>query len=373
LSFTENLRFGGGDDPVYNWPDTRVSVSVDHHGFIYVSDISESTVSRFTPKGVFVEVVIRKGQGPEELEALTQFQILKDGSARAYQYQGRAGLLKIFDTSLHFQKSLRDSDLGLTPLNILWSPSGDWAVIEFNDRDNQAHAITTHIGLLNHNMKLQKRFSSTRMPLPSPEKMSDRSFWVSFFAAISQLYFQNRTLIAFDQSNRVYLAESEAFLVTRWNSTFTSQEQTFQKSLQKQPWTPTDLDKLAEEISQQYTEAYPPALKPFLTTEIVREGLEEANPSHGKNPLAGLIVTDDDKLLVILNEDRHDGSQSAEVFEPDGSYLGRLNIPHRGLINTDNRPRMIFQGPHAYTMETVDEGVHQVVRYTVDWKPKIKP
>lgn len=366
---SEDLRFGGdNDDPNFVWPDTRVSLAVDQQGNIYVADVSESRVLKFDANGAFVKTIVHKGQGPGELEALIGFQVLQDGSARAYQYKGRMGTLNMYDKDFQFKKSISGKELAVTPLTLRLSPTGNWSVAEYNERDSATRAIITHVGLMDQDFGLKDSFSSTAMPTPSRERMNDRTFWVEFFAAISQLYFAERTLFAFDNQGRVYQAESNEYLVTRWNAAFDKKEATYKRKYDKRPWTQDDLDKLAADISQQYTEGYPPSLKPFLTQDIVREGLDQAGAPAGRNPLEGLIVTDDGKLLVILDEDLPNQTQAADVFDRDGSYLGRLDAPNQGLIGGSNQPRMVFAGGHAYTIETVDEDINQVVRYKVNWK-----
>lgn len=366
IRLTEDLRFGGGDDPVYVWPDTRTAVAVTADGSIYVADVSESRVLKFDHQGSFQDVVVHKGQGPGELEALTHFQILNNGQARAFQYQGRAAKLNRYDAAMKFQEAVIDWQA--VPLTMKLSPDENFSAIEYNTREG--NTIVTHVGLLDRDFKLKKSFSSTAMLLPNRERMTERSFWVDFFASISQLYVNPKMLIAFDQAGRVYTASSDSYKITRWDTSFEKVEQTFERETKQRPWSPNALDSLANEISQQYTEGYPSSLKQFLTPDIVRDGLQKSDVSNGRNPLAGLIVTPDNKLLVVLNQDDPHNTQTADVFAANGTHIGRLSVPNSGLIDSNNQTRMTFQGDYAYTVETVDDGVNQVVRYRIDWNSK---
>jgi len=363
--FVEELRFGGDrDDDHYLWPTSTVTLAVDAKGHIFVADTGSSRVLHFDADGSFVDVAVNKGQGPGEVEQLTSFQILDDGTAVAYEHRGRGSALHFFDKSLKFTEKRNAAEIGLSPLQLKLSGNGKWAFAEFNDYDREKNHIVTKIGLLDDRLKLTKVFSEVHIPAPDPGRMQDGKYWSEFFSGIARLYFDKKGVIAFDNQGRIYTAISDTYAITRWRPDMSAEEQVFKRAdYRKAPFLEEDISQLAQTISAQYTEGYPPQFRPYLTPEIVHLGLEMAGIPKWHQPIRGLIPSEEGHLLVVLDEPDEERAQNADLFSPAGAYLGRLRNAHMGFLGPDDQVRMLFKSGFAYTIETDAEGNNSVVRY----------
>ncbi len=115
-----------------------------------------------------------------------------------------------------------------------------------------------------------------------------------------------------------------------------------------------------------------PRLADITTRPVLAKAIEYAEPPAAKNPVFGILVMENGTLLVVHDASPATGKNLADIFSPEGEYLGRFTLNNHAMVAFSAGgliPKMTFKNGFAYTAETDEEGDNRVLRYTVERVP----
>lgn len=363
IVFTEDLRFGADEGrDAYIWSLASTSVSVDDRGFMYVTDPKENRVLEFDPKGAFVRLVAKQGQGPGEFQDLFRFQILVDGSALGYELiNGSVAKLQRFDQHLVYRDSLQKV---LILESVTLSPRGDLIGGFFVEFDSDSRRMSYRTAVLDSRLEIQKTFSHETGSLPDRSRFSQPGYWAQRIGANIKRALKGYAVFNFSKDGTLYSATTDRYEVTRWSHDLKTARKVFKREYEPVPNSEEQLAALVESLVEEVQAD--PVLADLITPAVLKRAVAIADPPKLKNPIFGLLLTEEDLLLVVRDVDLVSRRNRAEVFSPEGAYLGVASVENHGFLRPAGGsylPRMVFKNGFAYTVETDAFGDNRVVRY----------
>ena len=364
LVFSVDLVFGAEEeDEVYLWPSGSTSVTVDDRGHIYVSDPAENRVLEFDSNGRFVRLVAKEGKGPGEFQDLLWFTILRDGSAVGYELVGgNTAKLHVFDKNLRFREaSQKQLILELATL----SPDGQHLAGFFVRVDPENRLMEYRTGVFNAALEEIKSFTLNSGPMHDRSRIQEPAYWAERLAQNMKRALKGEGVFNFGKDGTLYSALTTQYEITAWNPDMKTEKQIFKRQYKPIPQTDAQLDAMIEFLTDQLTAD--PFLANLITPAVTKRAIQLAEPPPVKNPVFGLLVMEDGTLLVVHDVNLVTRIHSADVFSPQGKYLGKVSFPDHALLAPSfggYLPRMIFRNGYAYTVQTDEMGDNRVVRYT---------
>jgi len=362
LVLEENLRFGGDDnDETLFWTGPNTSVAADARGHMFISDVGQRRVLEFDNQGHFVRLLGSQGQGPGEYQGLPSLQIFADGTAIGFDAVPMSiPRFNFYDAQMGFLEMKLPNGAQLIPAAAFFSPQGDkfsGTFMKFGDGK-----LLMKVGIMNMEFKLVKEVSELVMPMPNFSRMGEPQFWVDLIAEGLKRSFLGTGLIGFTNQGAVYTASTDRYEITRWSGDLTKKQTVIRKKYKAVAYQQADIDGQVENTLEQFSQM--PSLASIVTRSVIEKGVEKAEFPPKKNPLFGLLVTEDDYLLAITDIQLGTGIQKADIYSSDGHYLGQASIGGQGFYNLfAARPRMSFRNGFAYTVLIGEDGGLQVVRY----------
>ncbi len=371
LVFKQDLRFGadqGGDE--YLWTKHNTNVAVDARGHLFVADTQENRILEFDPKGRFVRVAASKGQGPGELFALNSIQILPEGTV--ITHEGSTGVpprVNFYDADMKFESAHANQNFSRIITAAVFAPKRALAACTFVKLNSEERKMTTTYGILNNEYELVKTLAVHEQVIDfqnftKPKTLSE------FMGTLLAANLGKVGVVAFDPQGRVYLATSDAYKIEVWDAGLKNRIRTITRKFEPIYRRAEETRAAAERLVNTYRQA--PNLAQVIGHNFEERVIQNAELPAAKNPIQGLFPMPSGHLLVIHNVDLENGSQTADIFDPKGHFLGQTKLDNWAFLTQDLRPRMVFQGKYAYTVETDKDENNTVVRYSYAVAP-VKP
>jgi len=301
-------------------------IAVDDNGEIYVADSQATQIKVFDPKGKFLRIIGRKGQGPGEFTGIHSIQITVNNELMLYDdWQHRLVYFSLagqFIRSKHFSVSV--GTVGrLNPYSPLYCDSRENYYIVTSIME-LPKAFKAHREILKIGADL-KYITIARTPDHDPTKSFSRF-------SLEDLYFQ---LMAKDY---VLLGNS--------------------KNYEAQIFNPEG--KVVKKITREYDPV------PVSEAEKEEEQKKESRPERKIEfprfhpPISYLAADDEGRIFVRTWEKPAKGKgYFFDVYDPEGKYITRIPLSFS--------PRVLKKG-NLYAIEADEAGFQYVKRYKVTWK-----
>jgi len=356
LTLEEDLRITPEDrDDHYLWVGNNVSVSVDDRGHFFVVDPRGNRIVELDPKGEFVREIGGPGEGPGEFRALNAFQILADGTGRAFDTVGPVSYLTIYDDQMELVEKKRLETGRRIYRRISISPEEAWIAATVTQVDTDRNVEITEFLLADKKFEAKEVLLNWESPGLDPQKVSEASYWVDFLShRFDGMSKGQDAYAAFDDKGQVYTAGASKYEITRRNADLTPNLK-ITKKYKPIPQTEEEVDALVSPIRDALLSQLPQSLLQIVTENVIQRAIKKAEFPPVKFPVSGL-VTMGDYLVVIHGVNYQSLVGNGDIFDKQGRYRGSFQHPGNGL------QRMSFKGEYAYTIETVDEE-SELVRY----------
>jgi len=368
LTLEEELSFGGGDaDDNYLWPNDNSAVTADARGHIYVSDISSRRVLEFDAAGTFVREVAGEGEGPGEFRGQPFFQILQDGSAMATDLVPMSmPRFYVFDKDLNYADSITPDMSGAIPGTAYFSPDGTRVMGTTFRMDAANGKLVLGVGVFDNSLALMKQVSTYDMPMPDFSRMSDPAMWRDNLKYQLDYAFKGAGAIAFDSKGRIYIGDTGRYRIVCWDNELQKKELVVTRDYTPIPYKEADLQGMVDNVVNQVMQSPMPELASIFTESFIQKVVDGLDIPPAKRPILGMLVTDEDELLVVHDIQLGSSIQVVDVFSASGRYLNQLEMEGHPFFNLFyGTPRMSFRDGKAYTMRVDEDGDTRVVRYKV--------
>jgi len=360
IEFTEELRFA--DDDI-TWSGLNPTVTVATDGTIYIADTGGNHILAYDAQGAFIRYVAGPGEGPGEFLELVSFSLLSDG--RGVATGGRFGICSLhwFDDQMTFVR--KDTpDQGTMMSYAVPAPNGQLfatQVVRFMPGEERRINVTREI--LTPDFETVAFLPQYQIPAWDGSRTTDPDYVVERAAQQMGGKLASRGLIAFDSDNHIYTARTGTYEITRWDPALEKKLLVIRRDYTPRAWTEEEIDSFVVDHMETVKATLPIEVHGVYTKKRFREGFEQAGISRYHNPLYGLLPMPDGHLLAI-HAVAEGGRQTADIFDADGTYSGRVTMDDFAFLGTTFEPRMTFANGYAYTIETKADDSHELVRYS---------
>ncbi len=370
LTFVEDLRFGAEeDDEEYLWALDTVRLEVDDRGHFFIGDTRDRRILEFDANGKFVRQIAKSGKGPGELTFIADIAILQDGSALALNlFGGGLPSFLLFDKNMSFVKREAIDKPAIFVQSGAISPTGAFVAGSFTAPDPKTKRLVNKAGVFSRDFKVIKEDMSFERPAPDPKKMQNPSYRAEFLGGTFKGYFHGNGVYNFDLKGHLYAAINNTYEIVKWSPDLKRQLLIIRRDYEPIANDQDDIDALVDSITQRLG-GFNAQRSPY-SRQVVARAVEIAEPPKVKHPVLGLIPMEDGGLLVLRSMDWETGDELADIFSPEGVFLGQVSKSGFGLVSGGFMPRMIFRNGFAYTIETNEYGDNQAVRYKYELKAK---
>lgn len=365
LLLKEELRIDGDGEEAFNWSGTKVTVVANEKGTIYVMDPASYQLLRFDDKGTLLNTVGAEGEGPGEFRFMTNLSLLEDGTLCVFEFLSGTHVFTRFDAELKFidQKKYPPFEGKIIQSANFSSAagmySGYWLKID------SAQKMSVNSGIFSMDNKLLLNTDSRELFPFDQNSYTDPNWWVGFMAQWFALG-PVQPIVAFDNQGDVYVANTDTYKVTRYNSDL-KEELTFSRDYKPIPLKEEDLIKMIDSIKEQVLASLPGGLHKYITTVAVSKAMEKADFAPIKQPIYG-IVPMGDHILVLHDYHIDKGILTADIFDKEGRFLGTSDLPrisynyYGAYFGDFLKLRFVKDKAYALVKDEYDE--LSVVRYT---------
>lgn len=363
LVFKEDLRFGaeqGGDE--YLWTKHNTNVAVDARGHFFVADTQEHRILEFNPEGRFVRVAAAKGQGPGELSALNSIQILPEGTV--VTHEGSTGVppkINFYDAAMTFESAHANQNFSRIITAAVFAPKRALAACTYVKLNSEERKMTTTYGILNEQYAVVKELAVQEQVIDFQNFTKPKTL-AEFMGTLLAANLGKVGVTAFDQEGRVYLATSDEYKIEVWDAALKNRLTTITRKFEPIYRRAEETRAAAERLVNTYRQA--PNLAQVIGHDFEERVIQNAELPAAKNPIQGLFPLPSGHLLVIHNVDLENGTQTADIFDPKGHFIGQTKRANWAFLTQDLKPRMVFKDKFAYTVETDKDENNTVVRYS---------
>ena len=362
LTLVEDLRITPeGRDDNYLWVGNGVGVSVDHQGHMYVLDPRGNRIVELDPQGEFVREIGGPGEGPGEFRALNSFQILADGTGRAFDTIGPVSFLTIYDDQMNLVEKKKLETGGRIYRRITISPDDAWVGATVTQVDTDRNVEITEFLLADQKFQVKEVLLNWESPGLNPAKVTDPNHWVDFLShRFDGLSKGQDAYAAFGDKGQVYTANAVSYEITRRNADLTPNLKITRK-YKPIAQSEEEVEALVSPIREALLSQLPQSLLQIVSEKVIQRAIQKADFPPVKFPISGLL-TMGNYLVVIHGVNYQTLESQGDIFDQQGRYRGSFTHPGNGL------QRMVFKDGYAYTIETVDEE-SELVRYKYQLSP----
>jgi hypothetical protein len=312
FSLGNPLRIGetGGEDYLF---EEIGAIAVDDADRIYVADWKASRIKIFDKNGLYLKTLGRKGQGPGEFDSINSLQIIDHN--KLVVFDGHQRRLSFFNLDGVFERSLIIQQL--SPLEIEIGPDG-CSLIKAVQLDPVTAKAGGAIKLYDPEFHLIKVLATDK---PQDVFTPFLPYSVSTFLAKNGILFGNNERYSFS------LCDPQGNVI-----------RTISRDYQPVPVSAEDREAQLRFLKQ------PP---------------NKAVPGHYP-AYQGITVDPNNRIIVqTWEQPEQGGGRYYDVFDIDGRFTARIVLKH---------PPRLWKKNWLFSVEEDEEGLPQVVRYTVVWK-----
>lgn len=359
IVFEEDLTLGGDvDDDNLLWANVNTTVEVNR-GLMYVVDTAGNRILEFDAKGTFLRQIGREGQGPGEYTALTSLQFLAEGGAVVFEVApGVLPSLTFLDDGLNFVRKEKVTSMQRIPAQIQFSDDMKLLAGSYVSLGSQGE-MSAVTGVLDRNYNAKLELTRVNQSL-NPAKLAEPGYLSQFIADFVGNSYNSAAYAVFDNQGNLYTAVGKAYEIVRRNGDTLAEDLRFTREQKRRPMS----DDTRASLIEQGTDAWRVGpLAAMVNDALVRQVDNKLELQAYENPVNGLLVDHQGRLLVVNKLDRDNGDQTVDVFNSQGQFLGTTTLPDWSFVTNENVARMVFDLQYAYTIQTDSEDNNRLVRY----------
>ena len=372
LVLQPELSIGGNpDNDEYFWSGLHLSLSVDSRGHCFVSDPEQNRVLEYNGAGRMVGRLGGAGTGPGEWGQLLSFHKLANDRGLSIDYQGGQVRLQYYDARGEFVKLVRPEGPSPLPMWVLPAPDGKLLVTHTRRFDSKAGQIHHAWVLCDPRFQTQHQLAaySGSMASADPELLLSREGAAQVLVALLGQYAAPRGLACFDSKGVLYTAVSDSYRITQWTADRKQPQRVISRKLKAQPLSHAARATITSYLAEQHQEGLPASYRNRFSTKMLDEAWQLAGLSATGPILLGLVAMEDGGLLAIRELDLQSGMGRADLFSPQGRFLGQMRLGNFALLSPGFQPRLVFRAGKAYGLETNPRGDNLLVRYRLEARP----
>jgi hypothetical protein len=362
MVFTEELVFGSEEDnDAYIWGSTATSFDVDARGHIFVSDVKNSLVHEFDANGKLVGTIVNKGQGPGEAQNLASYQLFDDGTA--FMLESGFGLPRVTwfaKDGTPNAKMLQVQDP--MPQGIRFDSTGKYAYGLWVNLDLSSGTMNLQTGILDNEFKQIKLLSDVQRPAPSPETFSTPEKAAQQIGGNIKSVVSGSGVGAFSGNGYLYTGLSTKYEITKYSvEDLSTPLMVITKEYKPIPMPEEETDAIVEAVVEGLR-ATP--LAPLVDNDAFKMKAKEAAEMPSTfNAMGAMAATEDGHLLVLRKWGFSVPEITADVFNPEGQFIGTAKWDSYASGTGFNTP-MIFKNGKAYTMLRDEMGELRIARFS---------
>jgi len=366
IVFSPDLRIGpeGGDERRL-WSGSDVSLAVTQAGHILVVDVGANRIIEFAKDGTFVRQIGRPGLGPSEFQGLKSLTILADGSSIAFENNNNFTTFTYFDSKMNFvrEKTNPQNPALLAPTP---SPDGKWLATMFVDMQGNSKQLNVRNGVISQDQEIQLVLTQAYSNKFNMERAGESAWWSEYLGDMFKIATKGATTMAWGPDGTLYSAVSNKYEITLWD------QDRNKKMVVRRNYKPITQNEemiaaMVEPVRDQVMSMMPPFLQDMVTNKVVQDAIERAEFSFRKPPVFGILPMEEGFFLVVHDHNPITGEATADLFDPNGKYLGQTELP-KIRVNIfggffGSPARMVFKNGFAYATIPDEGGEFSAVRY----------
>ncbi len=361
LRLEEDLRFGVDErGPEFLWTSLKTSLSVDDSGNIYVADVAETRLLMFDKQGKFLKTLCEKGEGPGEFRALGTFQVLADGTSVASEgFHFGAQRLFFYDSQMKLVNQIEKGEESPRLLMPIFSHDSSHLAAQYRGFDPEEGKQYNYQGLFDKDLNKLMTLGKTEQPLYWSQM--DAKGMTQFLVALLENHFKPHGIMGFDSEGNLYTALSNVYEIKVWAMPYKKPFRVIKKDFKPNANNPAHILKLVNRQAVKFRSHK--RNNALITERLLAKVADQAVIPPGRNPIHGFIPMENGGMLVITAIDPETGSQEADLFSAEGTFLGNVRTENWSMIGPTGIARMIFRNGYIYTLLTDEEEDTRVVRY----------
>lgn len=362
--FKEELRLGGSNDE-HLWSGSKIAVQVNSKGHMFVLDPDGYRILEFDPDGKFVKAIGSQGQGPGEFMFLTNFTILDDDTAIVHENRQALSVFNFYDKDMNFVDRAT-----VKPGKVLQSAihSGDGKHIRglFVEPISQ-EKMNAVIGVIKaEDYSSAIRASVHEMVRSNPARMREPAYWSEYLSQWLALIPQGHGQVVFGPNGTTYTAKTQEYDITIYNADL-EEVTNIKREFKPKSMSEEEMLALAEPIREEVLATLPAQLAPLISNGVIANAIEQAEFVPRKQAIFGLVPMEDGGLIVVTNYSAITGEVEADVFNKDGHYIGKAEMPPV-IVNSfgayfGTAVQLFLKNGKAYALENNESGDLELVRY----------
>jgi len=381
LAFHEDLRIPGARGAGMNAP---LALVVDQFDNFYAIDARGEKILGYGPDGEVFREYRFGPDDPVQFVLISNLRVLQDGTLQVFGITENARIIRDLDGSISQVSNVEGGFVRLAPdgrfpavdtdpvptlnlMDVRFSPQSEviFARYAVKTRYTQAHKTLKsrrevfpmeRTGLFSPDMKIIRNLSVSERALRT-EPYEHMDFWLFAITESLKVRWEGEGLAAFAADGSVYTANSAEYQITRWRGDCRKPLLTFDKKAEPIPFDEDLQAQYVDDLVARMTALEKDGDRQKITRIQVEDAFRKSRPPSHTAPLVDLVAVEDLGLLAIREVNRRQRRTLADLFLPDGVYVGSINYQGIGLA------RMTFQNGYAHTLEQASSGGYDIVRY----------
>jgi hypothetical protein len=314
--FSEEIVIGGGDDPDMS-PADLVGAAVAEDGTAFLLDMTECRVLAYAASGQFLRSFGRRGQGPGEFSWPMIIRLSPAGEVLVEDFSGRK--VSVFSPDGRFQRAISTA-LGSGFTNLTIHPKSGYVA---QQRSGDSSDIAYHL----------RKFGPVFEPGPILESRPGLDPLTKKFRLGALFWY------VIDARGRIFVVDEEAYAVRVY-----SPEGRLERRITR------DFEPIRSTPEERKS---PEGLPRGVTLPAVETPKYEA-------AIRNCLLDESGRLFINVREKNlRQGTSIVDVFDPEGRYIARMELPGRPVVWKNGR---------VYLISENEDGLGVLRSRRVDWR-----
>jgi hypothetical protein len=340
FSLKEDLALGEKERNEEHMFYLLTDMDADSSGNIYILDSEDVNIKVYDPKGRFLKVISRKGQGPGQLS--NPVDIYVDDKDLIYVCDSGNNRISIFNGQGDFVSSIDFKDYSAGKIIGINPQGGIVLRVDKTSIESSMNFITRSyfINMYSDRFDFKRNLYSISVPIMQHFRKGEKGIALS-------IPYQKELCWTLDSSGNVYIGESQTYEIQVF-SPMGKQIRRIEKEHEQSKVLKADIENyVKEEFQFDRKEGI------FWSTTIKQKlRVSELKPVFKKFFFA------EDKLFVLRSENGNKERLFFDIFDSEGRYSWKMRLKIRPWTWKNNK---------IYTVEKGEDGYHIVKRYKVFW------
>ena len=340
FSLKEELALGKKERNEKHMFYLLTDMDADSSGNIYVLDSEDVNIKVYDPKGRFLKVISRKGQGPGQLS--NPVDIYVDDKDLLYVCDSGNNRISIFNgqgdfvSSINFKEYSAGKIIGINPRG------GIILRVDKTSLESSMSFITRSyfINMYSDRFDFKKNLYSISVPIMQHFRKGEKGIALS-------IPYQKELCWTLDSSGNVYIGESQTYEIQVF-SPLGKQIRRIEKEYEQSKVLKPDIENYVKEQFK-----FDKKERIFWSMTI-KQKLRV--PAH--KPVFEKFFFAEDRLFVLRSENGNKERSFLDIFDSEGKYSWKMRLKIRPWIWKNNK---------IYSVEKDEDGYHVVKRYKVFW------